>query len=202
MSFDTPWGQSQTETKIAEGLINYITASHGGIWLSRERIANFPKPLLPFIDGNVDCKSGEGWFEEDCDWAFVAIAYPEYFKDYLDSSSKTLLNYYPDAWEAFYRKKIEPGESYALDEKLFHEKHANDFIVTCAWGSWAEHVPQGMVGVLAIRGGREKGVCQNAERAYWLVPQSEYDTNISKQFGFVINSNVHQRLNVELGVHK
>lgn len=73
-SVPTPWGPAQTARTIADGIVVYSIASHGGIHLSDERLAQMP-PLLaampPF--------AGHGWYEEDCDWAIVALAFPDYF---------------------------------------------------------------------------------------------------------------------------
>lgn len=196
MSKNTPWGESQSATEIADGIISYTTAGHGGIWLSCSRIDSFPKKLLPYID----VIAGESWFEEDCEWAFVAIAYPQFFsKESLESAERTLRNTYPAAWEAFYGKKLEAGDSSAKDQKDFYEKHANDHIVVAAWGSWAEHVPQGMVGVMAMLGGGARRGNNIPHKTYWLIPSSEY--KLAGKIGFVVDPTKHQLLDVELGEH-
>ena len=45
---DTPWGHPDTVTEIAPGIISYSTPSHGGIWLSDQRVASMPKALREF----------------------------------------------------------------------------------------------------------------------------------------------------------
>ena len=73
---DTPWGVAQYVTQLGEGITLISTANHGGIRVSREKnrtiMAKFPgfKPW-----------AGELWYEEDCDWVFVAVTFPEYFSD-------------------------------------------------------------------------------------------------------------------------
>jgi len=55
---------------VTRGIVVVGTASHGGIWLSPERVERLPEVLrsktLP-------------WFEEDCDAALVILAFAEHF---------------------------------------------------------------------------------------------------------------------------
>ncbi len=70
----TPWGPSQGSTVIADGIVRHSTAGHGGIVLSEERFAAMPeciKAVTPW--------AGRLAYEEDQDWALVALAFPEHF---------------------------------------------------------------------------------------------------------------------------
>ncbi len=68
----TPWGTAQTIETIAEGITSVTTPSHGGIHLSPERFAQIcPEWQETFAGGP--------WFEEDHDWAKVAVTFPEHF---------------------------------------------------------------------------------------------------------------------------
>jgi len=73
----TIWGQSDSQVKLAEGIISYSTPSHGGIHLSPERIAQLPPGLDNF---NHDL----AWWEEDCDWTVPYIL----FKDDIERYGK------------------------------------------------------------------------------------------------------------------
>jgi len=69
----TPWGAPDTQTVIAEGIIAVTTPSHGGIWLSPEGLAEMPEHLRK-------CSfTKDNWFEEDCSWCAVALAWPDLF---------------------------------------------------------------------------------------------------------------------------
>jgi hypothetical protein len=70
----TPWGSSQTQTRVAEGITRHSTASHGGYFLDARRWEQF-QLILP------DCQlwAGPQWFEEDCDYALVTLAFPDLF---------------------------------------------------------------------------------------------------------------------------
>ena len=66
----TPWGKPDTQTVIAEGIIAVTTPSHGGIWLSPERLAEMPEHLR-------SCSfTHDNWFEEDTAWCAVALTWP------------------------------------------------------------------------------------------------------------------------------
>ena len=74
----TPWGCSDSQEKLAEGIISYSTPSHGGIMLSEERIAQLPHGIDNFTH---DLR----WWEEDCDWVVPYIL----FKDDIQSYGKS-----------------------------------------------------------------------------------------------------------------
>lgn len=77
----TPWGQSQTVETIADGITHVTTASHGGIHLSPERFAQMPPEYQKTW-------AGAPWYEEDCDWAKVAVTFPEYFEKHVVENAK------------------------------------------------------------------------------------------------------------------
>jgi hypothetical protein len=71
----SPWGEVQTRTVLADGIHRVSTAGHGGILLSPQRWAE----LLAVIP---DCKpfcGVDGALEEDCDWAYAGLVWPEFF---------------------------------------------------------------------------------------------------------------------------
>jgi hypothetical protein len=72
----TPWGPSQSQRTIAEGITFHSTASHGGIHLSQDRWREF-RALFP----TQTLWAGDRWFEEDLDYCLVVLAFPEHFSD-------------------------------------------------------------------------------------------------------------------------
>lgn len=64
----TPWGDPQTTEILAPGIVQFTTASHGGIWLSPERNAQVPRRLKrrTFMRNGL-----RGWYEEDYDVEIV-----------------------------------------------------------------------------------------------------------------------------------
>ena len=91
----TPWGHPDTITEIAPGIILYSTPSHGGYWLSPARVAAMPKPLRDFQPF-----TGANWYEEDADWAIVALAFPKLFPaDAIPAALETIKHYKPEIFE-------------------------------------------------------------------------------------------------------
>jgi hypothetical protein len=97
MKKQTPWGPSQGEEILAEGIISYSTAGHGGIWLSPERRKALP-PAKNFL-------GSKEWWEEDCDWAVPYLFFSADIKAYgrayefemnLEAARKTVEAYHPE----------------------------------------------------------------------------------------------------------
>jgi len=71
---NTPWGKSQGNREYADGIVKVHTASHGGFWISQARRDSMPDQYR-----NMPTFAGGNWYEEDCDWALVALSFPQYF---------------------------------------------------------------------------------------------------------------------------
>lgn len=68
----SPWGQVQHSKCLADGIWSVSTASHGGIWLSEDRLRELDEIMpeaYPTFVGDAR------WFEEDCDWCIPVIAF-------------------------------------------------------------------------------------------------------------------------------
>lgn len=117
-SVPTPWGFADRKDEVAPGIVFYSTPSHGGFWLSDERMAEMPE----YMAGETFGENGPHWYEEDCDWALVAVVfnaqYPEAFSggQYHDAFH-TLKNWKPEVFERFFGVKLEVSESYMLRER-------------------------------------------------------------------------------------
>ncbi|WP_204316973.1 DUF7007 domain-containing protein, partial [Klebsiella aerogenes] len=75
----------------------HSTAGHGGFVLSPEANAQIPAAF----------RSHEAVYEEDSEWAKVALGYPKLFTDYeRRHADKTLRDGYPDEYEAHYQVTI------------------------------------------------------------------------------------------------
>lgn len=95
MSAETPWGLADHVREIAPGIVRYDTPSHGGYYVSPERVLTMPKPLREF-----EPWAGPNWYEEDCDWAVVALAFPQFFPaDHQEAALATLKSYKPELYE-------------------------------------------------------------------------------------------------------
>lgn len=94
----TPWGQAQTSTRFADGIMFYSTAGHGGFHLSPERLADMPDALRKAHDNYCPF----AWFEEDCESALVILAFPDEFT--ADERAHGLIyleRFYPSQFVAY-----------------------------------------------------------------------------------------------------
>jgi hypothetical protein len=71
---NTPWGPPQHAKQIADGIVDYTCAGHGGIHLSVTRWEELKKKLPRFV-----AFAGPQWLEEDCDYLAAVYVWPEYF---------------------------------------------------------------------------------------------------------------------------
>lgn len=174
MSVSTPWGGSQMAVVYAEGVVAHTTAGHGGFHLSSDRNAKV-HPLL---------RKDTLWYEEDCEWAIVAISFPDLFTDCERSmAEKTIRNTWPDVCEKIRGGSLAEGESWAKDRRAFDQRHASHYVVTSA--IFSEQNP-GMTEVVATVGGDRRP--DDDERRF-LVPSDEYAGR--GRFGFVIDLDHH-----------
>jgi hypothetical protein len=101
----TPWGQADpTCTQIAEGILSISTPSHGGFWLSPERLKELPDYIA-----RVKTFTGKPeWFEEDFDWCLVVLAFPELFDDCDRHSAYSIAaTLHPGPFAEFQRRALQ-----------------------------------------------------------------------------------------------
>lgn len=107
---ETPWGPTQVKVFYTDGMTFHHTAGHGGIKLSDDLNRKIPSAL----------RTKDGWYEEDCDWAIVAVSYPRHFTDYEHACAvDTMIRYYPEKWDVLKdRFPIEPKMAAAEPEQF------------------------------------------------------------------------------------
>lgn len=171
---NTPWGPSQGATVFAEGVVCHSTAGHGGFHLATDRNAKVDRRL----------RRPGGWYEEDAEWAIVALSLPHLFTCFeRRCAEQTVKDSWPDAWEAIFGTVLAPGQSHEKDRRAFHAQHAGDWIVISAIRSeqHGRHVE-----VIATLGGHRD---REAEQRRFLVPSAEYEVS---RFGFVVDPDRHE----------
>lgn len=174
----TPWGPSQSLVIYGEGVVRHSAAGHGGFKLSRARNAAVPEPLR--IRG--------GWYEQDSDWARVAVAFPELFTAYeRGCAERQLKDYAPDAWEALTGETLRLEESYVKRRRAFAQAIRDRLVVVSAARSEAR---PGMVEAIATPGGRRDLPLGRAR--VFLIPAGDYAAR--GHFGFVIDEDRHEEL--------
>lgn len=179
----TPWGIAQSENTIAEGVTIVTTVGHGGIKLGAARNRHVHKAW----------RQAGGWYEEDDDWAIVALTFPNLFpEDHVIEAHCLAKDWHPDEYEQVFGVKVLLAESYERREHLFYDTHAGRWLATAAWGYRNNHahrvpVPEGMVGVVARLGGR-RGT--DPTERWFLVPAAEYSTRYG-DWSFVVDEQRH-----------
>ena len=170
MATSTPWGPSQDSRKYGRGVTFYSTAGHGGFKVCPTLNAAMPAHL----------RREDGWYEEDCDYARVMIAFLDRFTTGdAESAEAALRNWAPAAWEAHYGRALGPGESHMRDRETFNAEHVDHYVTVAAWGDWHETVPEGFVGVCARR-------ARDRHEVYALVTTADYEER--GQCGYVLTT--------------
>ncbi|MGQ7794504.1 DUF7007 domain-containing protein [Faunimonas sp. B44] len=164
----SPWGKPQDILQLAVGIWQVSTASHGGIKLSADLNRKMPDYMR---------KKG-GWYEEDCEWALVALVFPHAFKpSALRYAEESARNWHPDEYEQFRQVVLQPGESRVKDERAFIERHKNDWVVASA---------------MAVTDGVKCWAKRGDETRTYLVPEDEYRQRAP--FGFIIDPTRHRQV--------
>ncbi len=167
----TIWGKPQSCEEYGGGVFFYSTASHGGYKVTRQKA--MPEAL----------RNETGWYEEDCEWARVALGLPDFFTAYEKKvAERTLRAYEPNVWEAFYGRTLLPGESRARDDERFLEANKDKLLVISA----SSH-DENLVKVYATMGGARSA---DLKPHIFLVDRGEYERN--RAAAFVIDPERHQ----------
>ena len=145
----TPWGAPEAATQILPGIWEVRTPSHGGMMLSDERQAAMPEAL----------RNDRSSYEEDVDWALVVSAFADEFRSsalrfslhHVDLARQMVRTWHPGRYTAHTGKVVPVNECPTLRRRAAALAAVGELVTTTAWGSWADWVPDGMVGVLAKR---------------------------------------------------
>jgi hypothetical protein len=169
----TPWGMAQVSRRYADGIVLHSTASHGGFHLDEN------------ANGTVHAhyRNDTEFYEEDCEWAKVAHAFPDLFTTYERRlADRTLRDYFPDAYQRVTGAILTGSQSHMRDRQEFESLYRNDWVVIAALIS--DHRP-GFVECIATLGGIRG---ETGERRF-LVPRADYQIG---RHGFVIDPLKHQ----------
>lgn len=169
----TPWGRAQVSRQFADGIVLHSTASHGGFHLDEN------------ANGTVHAhyRNDTEFYEEDCEWAKVAHAFPHLFTAYERRlADRTLRDYYPDPYERVMGVTLTGSQSHLRDRQEFEKRHCNDWVVIAALNS--DRQP-GLVECIATLG----GIRGDTSERRFLVPRSDY---VIGRHGFVIDPLKHQ----------
>lgn len=169
----TPWGAATRAVDYGLGVIAYYAGGCGGFQVAPARNAAVPDPL----------RIADGWYDE-AQRARVVLSFPGMFTGReLRDAERDLRDRSPQTWEALHGRALAEGESKAKDERLFLERHKDQWLGVSARKSGLD----GMVVVTAFLGGDPGSGCM----AEYLVPADEHG---NARFGVVIDPARHQRI--------
>ena len=172
----TPWGAPEAATQLLPGIWEVRTASHGGMMLSDERQAAMPDAL----------RNDRPNYEEDVDWALVVSAFADEFRILRAPLQPAPRRPRPPDGPHLASPNATPrtpGEVVPVNENPTLRRRAaalaavGELVTTTAWGSWADWVPDGMVGVLAkrVREVDALGFARYSDERVWaLVDKAAY----------------------------
>jgi len=137
----------------------------------------------------------EGWYEEDVAFFIVVFTFPDAFAaDLVTRARAELKTWWPDAYTAATGEPVTLAESRVLRERAAREANRDRYVVVSAYGDWHAGVPKGMVGVVAVRGGRpERGNYEKSAERLFLVPEADYRGEAGRtEIGFVVDESRHE----------
>jgi hypothetical protein len=140
------WGRPDYAEQILIGIWDIATPSHGGMILSEERQQAMPDAL----------RLDEPNYEEDVDWSLVVLGFEAEFASLNQTGAKARVqlahdfvrNWHPDRYEKLTGKPVELRDSNVRRQRQAYEALIGQLVVTSAFGSWADWVPDGKVGVV------------------------------------------------------
>jgi hypothetical protein len=176
MATSTPWGASDYKSKVTRGINFYGTPGHGGYCVSKGLAAK----MHPALQSVGEWYGGALWFEEDCAYSAVYLAFPEHFEAAkVAGAHESIKDYYPDAYEAAFGVKVTAEESRTLREREHYARNVDNYVVKTAWGAWYEKCPEGFVFVVAERSA-------DGDQKAFLIPANDYIGS-----NFVVDPTIH-----------
>jgi hypothetical protein len=107
----SPWGSIQHLKKHGNsGIVSVSTAGHGGIYVPPDLVEKIPKE---WREESAGWSGSQNWYEEDCNWSYVAVALHEHFKEHDrffaissvigdDKSREVLQKHFPESVTWYY----------------------------------------------------------------------------------------------------
>lgn len=164
----SPWGAVDHVTERCAGIWSVSTPSHGGF-----KLDDYHNSLV-----HPAWRRDGGWYEEDCDWAIVALTFPAYFTPAeVECADATARGWEPDGYAAALNRVVPAEDSYVLRKRAFAAAHADDYVVYSAYGK-----PDGVY--VHARRARDSAEIQR------VVPQTVYRAG-QGDFGFVLDPDAY-----------
>ena len=118
-------------------------------------------------------RNSNGWYEEDCEWCKVGVVFYKvvhFLKSSYPDAQNILKNWFPDAYEKFFNRKLKVEESTILRKRAKIKRREGKWVVVSAIT-----VKSGVVKVHACKGGRlENDQFASDTFRVFLVPSADY----------------------------
>lgn len=99
----TPWGIAESTTKVAPGITYHETSRHGGFRVDSELNDAIP----------TDMRNRGGWYEQDCEWCKVVLAFsPHFAKELCLRALERFKTDFPDSaarHASYFQQQIDSG---------------------------------------------------------------------------------------------
>ena len=116
--FHTIWGRPEEVTIFDNGLIYVSTSTHGGFFVPKSLRESLSSDHFLRMFENKFNEADQPWFEQDTDWALVALTFPDIFSRESFKQAEILAkNSFPEAYEQYIGRELLPGESRGKDQK-------------------------------------------------------------------------------------
>lgn len=83
----TPWGKPDDVADIGAGILRVDTPSHGGYYVPPALNALIPQA---WREASFRRQGLTGWYEEDSDWALVALTFPTTFPPHAQLAARRM----------------------------------------------------------------------------------------------------------------
>lgn len=138
----TPWGKADQVRHIGRGIKSVCTPSHGGYYVPPAELAKMPEAARK-------THAGPGWYEEDCDWCLVALAFPDLFEEPAIAAAVTTCENWMTAEQcAPFGLKMSARNVHKQREEEQRILDSGAVVRCAAIGTWKDKISTGRVHVL------------------------------------------------------
>lgn len=172
VSTNTPWGQADFSHQFGRGVVQYTCPGHGGFSVSPGVVGT----MHPSLVSVGEEKGGRVWFEEDGDWAALAVAKPSLFsRSSVELAIRMMKDHEPDKWSEFSGEEVDLSESSTLRERQFIVDNEGGYVSNVTF-----HEPEGDVEVTfaPVRDG-----CRGHAEVTVAMDGSEYTERMEASLG-------------------
>jgi hypothetical protein len=86
----TPWGFADAIDEVGEGIFFASTPSHGGYFVPTSKLSAIPEAHQARA---LQWSRSRNWYEEDCEWASVATAFPHLFNEHQRKAAASMMQW-------------------------------------------------------------------------------------------------------------